>query len=56
VGLAAEVHISDADAGRAQQRIKVTERLGSDVLEDEDLAHGGAWCGAGELYRAAAQM
>ena len=41
VRFAAEVHVADAEAAIAQQRVEMTQRLGSDVLQDEDLAHEG---------------
>jgi len=36
---AAEVDVTDAEAGRPEQRIEVAERLGGDVLENEQLGH-----------------
>ncbi len=44
VGLAAEIHVADAESGRTQQRIEVTERFGGDVLEDEQFRHVRALC------------
>jgi hypothetical protein len=38
-GLAAEVHITNAAAGRTQQRVEVAQRFGGHVLEDEQFAH-----------------
>ena len=36
---ATEIDITNPEAGPAQQRVEVTQRLGGDVLEDEQLAH-----------------
>src|SRR3954465_7767808 len=43
-GLAREVDVADAEAMATQQRIEQSQRLSRGVLEDEQLAHGRAWC------------
>jgi hypothetical protein len=39
--VATEIHVADAATAVAEQAIEVAERLGGDVLEDEQFAHLG---------------